>query len=91
MSAEHRRNRPIVLERDEFLCQLRLPVCVGTATEVDHILNFASQGSDQLENLQAVCGPCHKVKTADESAAARAAMKRAARHPDSLRRHPGYR
>ncbi|MFC9995737.1 HNH endonuclease [Nocardia sp. NPDC127526] len=91
VGAEYRRNRPDVLERDEFQCQLRFSVCVGRATEVDHIQNFARQGSDAMTNLQAVCGPCHRAKTARESAEAKAASKEAARHPDSLRKHPGYR
>ncbi|WP_331713400.1 HNH endonuclease [Nocardia terpenica] len=65
-------------------------MCVGRATEVDHIVNFARHGSDEIDNLQAVCAPCHRVKTARESAEARAASRLAARHPDSLRKHPGY-
>jgi 5-methylcytosine-specific restriction protein A len=36
--------------------------------EVDHIVNRARGGLDDEENLQALCIPCHKQKTAAESA-----------------------
>lgn len=38
------------------------------AIEVDHITPVAEGGKDDLSNLQAICGPCHAVKTAEESA-----------------------
>jgi 5-methylcytosine-specific restriction enzyme A len=38
---------------------------------VDHITSKAKGGSDDLENLQAICDDCHKAKTADEAAEAR--------------------
>jgi 5-methylcytosine-specific restriction protein A len=61
-----RRKRGAILLRDKYTCQ----VCgqVTTALEVDHIVNRAQGGSDDDENLQAICIPCHKVKTASESA-----------------------
>ncbi|MGS2809409.1 HNH endonuclease [Nocardia sp. MW-W600-9] len=90
VSAEFRRNRPIVLARDAFQCQLRWQGCTATAVEVDHRRNFARGGTDDLDNLQSVCAACHKRKTGREAAAARAELRRAARHPDSLRKHPGY-
>ncbi|WP_410934349.1 HNH endonuclease [Pseudomonas sp. W5-01] len=52
--------------RDQYTCQ-----SCGTVTldlEVDHIINIAQGGSDDDANLQALCVPCHKVKTAQESA-----------------------
>ncbi|WP_433662461.1 HNH endonuclease [Nocardia sp. CA-128927] len=91
MSALHRKNRPLVLERDGYICQLRYPDCTVRAVEADHVINYARGGSDDVENLQAACSSCHKVKTNAESVEARAALKRAARHPDSLRKHPGLR
>jgi 5-methylcytosine-specific restriction protein A len=57
--------RTQVLIRDRGLCQ----VCatrsqIGIATEVDHIVAKAAGGSDAIENLQAICHPCHVEKTA---------------------------
>ena len=59
--------RRVVLARDMHLCQ----VCasdgrVTTATEVDHIWPKAAGGTDEVENLQAICRKCHKRKTATE-------------------------
>lgn len=61
-----RRKRDAVLLRDAYTCQH----CgyIGTDVEVDHIVNVASGGSDDESNLQTLCVPCHKVKTAQESA-----------------------
>ena len=33
------------------------------ATEVDHILEVANGGTDDVENLQPLCNVCHKAKT----------------------------
>lgn len=70
--AAWRRARERVLSRDGGLCQ---PCLRGgftkTATEVDHIVNKAEGGTDDDNNLQAICEPCHKAKTAQEAARAR--------------------
>lgn len=61
-----RRKRALILVRDEYTCQ-----ACGTVTldlEVDHIINVAQGGTDDEANLQALCVPCHKLKTAEESA-----------------------
>ncbi|WP_458718318.1 HNH endonuclease [Pseudomonas gregormendelii] len=61
-----RRKRAAILLRDEYTCQ-----ACGVITlqlEVDHIINRARGGSDEEDNLQALCVPCHKDKTAAESA-----------------------
>ncbi|WP_373863853.1 HNH endonuclease [Nocardia pseudobrasiliensis] len=79
-----------MLARDGFQCRLRFSGCAGDAVEVDHIVNHARGGSDEIDNLQAVCAPCHRKKTGSESAQARAEVKHAARHPNSLLKHPGY-
>ena len=34
--------------------------------EVDHVVPVALNGSDSLENLQALCRPCHSQKTRDQ-------------------------
>lgn len=60
--------RKQALERDKYLCQLCLAKGVLTpATAVDHIINKANGGTDDLENLQAICDPCHEIKTASEA------------------------
>lgn len=36
-------------------------------TEVDHIVNRAQGGTDDIRNLQLLCKDCHKTKTMNES------------------------
>jgi 5-methylcytosine-specific restriction endonuclease McrA len=101
---QHIRKR--VLARDEYTCQLRYPgVCVGEATEVDHIVNVAQvlarggtrQQADHPSNLCGVCTECHSIKTERERATAstESNRRRAAARRDRLRlpaqRHPGDR
>lgn len=64
-----RRKRESILIRDNYTCR----VCGLTTKEleVDHIVNVAQGGTDDDGNLQAICIPCHKAKTARESAAHR--------------------
>ena len=64
-----RRKREAILIRDNYTCK----VCGLTTKdlEVDHITNVAQGGTDDDGNLQAICVPCHKAKTALESAAHR--------------------
>ena len=64
-----RRKRESILIRDNYTCR----VCGLTIKdlEVDHIVNVAQGGTDDDGNLQAICVPCHKAKTARESAAHR--------------------
>lgn len=61
-----RRLREAVLLRDKYTCQY-----CGRASaegmEVDHILNRASGGTDELSNLQTLCKSCHQLKTRRES------------------------
>lgn len=67
-----RRKRDRILERDKGLCQPCLRAGrVTPATEVDHIINLEAGGTDADANLEAICYPCHKPKTARESQAAR--------------------
>ena len=40
--------------------------CGALATEVDHITPRSQGGTDDPENLQALCKPCHSSKTAKE-------------------------
>ena len=65
-----RRKREAILVRDNYTCRM-----CGLTTkdlEVDHIVNVAQGGTDEDGNLQAICIPCHKAKTARESSAHRA-------------------
>jgi len=66
--------REQVLRRDGYRCQLRYDGCIGEATEADHIVNVASLGVARAQavqpvGLQAVCVPCHRVKTQAERTA----------------------
>lgn len=59
-----RQQREKVMSRDGGLCQICLKKNkVTPATEVDHILGKARGGTDNDENLQAICNECHKQKT----------------------------
>jgi 5-methylcytosine-specific restriction protein A len=56
--------RLVVLARDNHLCQ----PCyregrITPATAVDHIIPKAKGGSDDLENLEGTCEPCHRDRT----------------------------
>lgn len=60
--------RLTILARDSYLCQPCLTKGRPTpATQVDHIIAKAQGGTDDADNLQAICTDCHKDKTADES------------------------
>ena len=65
--AAWRRLRSIVLSRDDHLCQPCLKTNhITPANIVDHIRPKSHGGTNALSNLQAICDPCHKVKTASE-------------------------
>jgi hypothetical protein len=71
--------RKKVLERDGYHCQLRFPdICIGKATEVDHIIQPEAGGGSDLANLRAVCVRCHARRTGRQGALAkqRAAQRR---------------
>lgn len=64
--------RARILDRDKHLCQPCLRNDrVTPATEVDHRLAKHLGGTDDDANLEAICNPCHKVKTAREGRARR--------------------
>lgn len=61
------KTRVRILRRDNGLCQpCKRKGIMVPATEVDHIVRKAIGGTDDDENLQAICGDCHKEKTARE-------------------------
>jgi 5-methylcytosine-specific restriction protein A len=73
--------RKQVLERDGYQCQLRFAgICIGEATEADHIIQPGSGGTDDLWNLRAVCRPCHARRTGRQGAIAK--QRRAARRKE---------
>ncbi|AXY60015.1 HNH endonuclease [Acinetobacter sp. WCHAc010052] len=62
-----RKLREQILKRDEYLCVIcRADGRTTEATDVDHIVSKAHGGTDDQSNLQALCSPCHKSKTASE-------------------------
>lgn len=64
--AEWERLRKTVLHRDKHLCQpclAKTPQRLTPANQVDHIKAKANGGTDELDNLRAICGPCHALKT----------------------------
>tara|TARA_R100000951_G_C2638532_1_gene180103 strand:+ start:1154 stop:1519 length:366 start_codon:yes stop_codon:yes gene_type:complete len=69
-SAQWKRTRSAVLARDGHLCQ----VCIAQgilspAKIVDHITPQHKQQFSfyDMNNLQAICKPCHDTKTAEEA------------------------
>jgi 5-methylcytosine-specific restriction enzyme A len=60
-----------VLQRDGFICQLAFPgICKRRASQADHITAVAEGGTNELDNLRAVCPPCHRRRSAQQGAAA---------------------
>jgi 5-methylcytosine-specific restriction protein A len=65
--SEWDKQRRRVLERDNYLCQVCMKKgWISRARQVDHVLPKAFGGSDDDDNLQSICVPCHKAKTALE-------------------------
>lgn len=66
-----RKTRALILRIDNHLCQVCLAKGRPTpATEVDHILAKHKGGTDEADNLQAICRSCHQAKTQAEAAEA---------------------
>lgn len=68
--AEWEKLRKQILQRDKGLCQ----VCLQEgryrpAKAVDHIKPKSQGGTDDHDNLQAICVECHRTKTAREAVA----------------------
>lgn len=66
--------RLTILERDGYLCQTCLrkgrptPLCVKPHDHaVDHIKPKAQGGTDDPDNLESLCAPCHDAKTVVDS------------------------
>lgn len=92
-----------ILNRDGRCCKIGvLGVCVGVATQVDHIKNLALLGIPRNHpaamdphNAQAACEPCHEWKSERERIKAlaevnrRRAAARRARLGRKPEKHPG--
>ena len=64
---EWERLRAWVLNRDLYQCQVCLKQEIyAPATQVDHIKPKSKGGTDESNNLQAICVKCHREKTARE-------------------------
>lgn len=56
--------------KDYPLCWLSLPgICIGTSTQVHHVVDDADGGTDDPENLVGVCKPCHTKHSSQVSQA----------------------
>lgn len=63
-----RRKRERILKRDGYLCQpCKRRDTLTLAKEVDHIVPVAEGGTDEDDNLEAICKPCHQCKTQGEA------------------------
>ena len=79
--------RQFVLKRDEYLCQIGGMKCVGTATQVDHVVPDYLGGSDEPENLRGVCKNCHLEKSLAEAQDGNTRRRARGYYPEE--RHPG--
>lgn len=71
-----RKRREKALKRDQYLCQVcKRQGYLTPATEVDHIINKAHGGTDDIDNLQSICRACHQSKTQSESRRGRGGKK----------------
>ena len=60
--------RTRIIGRDGGLCVVcRARGHIQPAHEVDHIIPLVDGGTDDADNLQAICHECHAIKTARES------------------------
>lgn len=69
--------RITIASRQEFKCN----VCKNLFTDawqIDHTVALCDGGSDEESNMQALCCPCHKDKTAAEARARTTKIMRAA-------------
>lgn len=81
--------RERIMSRDRGECQLGyLNHCTIIATEIDHV---GDPHDDSDDNLRAVCSPCHRARTMQQSRAgsAASAARRAARRKLPQKPHPG--
>jgi 5-methylcytosine-specific restriction endonuclease McrA len=62
-SATWRKVQRRILKRDGWVCQIRLPGCLVTATQADHIVDVRAGGAwYDPANLRAPCGFCNRSR-----------------------------
>ncbi len=88
LGPEFFRNRARVLRRDGRMCQLRDPMCIGVATEVDHV---GDRMDHREANLRAACKPCHQNRSSGQGGAAAGRVRKqiAAARKRKPEAHPG--
>lgn len=62
-----------VLDRDQWLCVIAGPNCLGAASCADHRVGRGmggNKGLDRVENLVAACGPCNGDRESNPGLAA---------------------
>jgi len=59
--------RRFILSRDPICKECLKKDIVTSAVEVDHIVPLSRGGSNEEENLQGLCKPCHSMKTTGHS------------------------
>lgn len=65
---EWQKARELAIRRDLGLCVPCLKQGRTTAfAQVDHVIPKSQGGTDDVENLQCICGDCHAFKTQGES------------------------
>lgn len=52
----------------------------GEVWEADHIISLENGGTDEADNLQVLCRPCHSLKTRDDHAKAGHARRAYTKH-----------
>ena len=57
--------RKYVLQRDNYQCQSCGKKNTETTLNIDHIIALAKGGSNDLSNLQVLCGKCNQTKSAN--------------------------
>lgn len=56
-----------IFKRDNHLCQIGyVGICTSDAEALDHIKPHYQGGTDEDDNLQGACNPCHGAKSSDE-------------------------
>jgi len=68
---EHELMRAAVLSEEPLCRTCHKQGRVTQATIADHIKPLSEGGTNDRENYQPICHPCHVAKTAEESARAR--------------------
>lgn len=56
----YRRTKAATLRRDGYRCQLKLPGCLVTADQCDHVIPMSKGGDPlSLSNCRAACAHCN--------------------------------